>query len=148
MTASPEKNPKPAAAADGCRPRHLLIVDDHEMTCKQVQRILQSDALDVQFRTDAEQALKALEETSFSVVITDLRMPGLGGMELIRRIQERRIPVTVIVTTGHGSIDKAVDAIRLGAYDFLTKPVEAAHLWLVIDRALRDRALQDELATL
>jgi DNA-binding NtrC family response regulator len=75
-------------------------------------------------------------------------MPGLDGMDLIKEIQKRRLPVTVIVTTGHGSIDEAVQAIRMGAYDFLTKPIDPDNLRLVVQRALRERALQDEVAHL
>jgi DNA-binding NtrC family response regulator len=129
--------------------RRLLIVDDNELTCKQLQTLLQADpSLKVDFLVDANKAIKALEQTSYSILLTDLRMPKLNGMDLIRQIQERRLPVTVIVTTGHGSILEAVEAIRLGAYDFLSKPVDVDQLRLVIDRALRERRLQDELATL
>ena len=81
-------------------------------------------------------------------MITDLRMPKLDGMKLIEEIQTRRLPVTVIVTTGHGSIDEAVQAMRMGAYDFLTKPPDPQHLCLLVERALRERTLQDELAAL
>jgi DNA-binding NtrC family response regulator len=127
------------------RRRRLLIVDDHELTCRQLQQVLQSDALAVDFRTDAGKALAALEERDYSIVLTDLHMPVMDGMELIREIQARRIPVTIIVIAGHGSIGEAVQAIRLGAYDFLTKPVDSQHLGIVIGRALRERTLQDEL---
>src|SRR5262249_46027684 len=85
---------------------------------------------------------------NYSVLITDLKMPRLDGIQLIQEIQKRRLPVTVIVTTGHGSIDEAVQAMRLGAYDFLTKPVDFHHLPLVVQRALRERTLQDEVAYL
>src|SRR5207248_6738312 len=81
-------------------------------------------------------------------VVTDLRMPKLDGMKLIEEIQGRRLPVTIIVTTGHGSIDDAVQAMRMGAYDFLTKPPDPQHLCFLIKRALRERALQDELTAL
>src|SRR5437660_1385046 len=64
------------------------------------------------------------------------------------RAERRGLPVTVIVTTGYGSIDEAVQAIRMGAYDFLTKPIDVDNLRLVLQRALRDRALQDEVAML
>ena len=129
--------------------RRLLVVDDNELTCRQLQKLLQTDpTLQVDIFVDAIKALKALEQTNYSILLTDLRMPKLNGMDLIRQIQERRLPVTVIVTTGHGSILEAVEAIRLGAYDFLTKPVDVDRLRLVIDRALRERSLQDELATL
>src|SRR5713226_5066712 len=130
------------------RRRRVLIVDDRELTCKQLQQILQSDTLDVEFRTEGAKALEALQEADYSILVTDLQMPQMSGMELIREVQERRIPVTIIVIAGHGSIGEAVQAIRLGAYDFLTKPVDARHIRLVIERALRERALQDELAQL
>ena len=109
--------------------RRILVVDDNEMTCKQLQKILQADSsLQVEYQTDGNQALEALAQDNYSIVLTDLRMPKLDGMDLIRQIQQRRLPVTVIVTTGHGIIDEAVQAIRLGAYDFLTKPVDVDHL--------------------
>src|SRR5882672_7823328 len=114
--------------------RRLLIVDDNELTCKQLQTLLQADtSLHVEFQIDSNKALKALEQTNYSILLTDLRMPKLSGMDLIRQTQERRLPVIIIVTTGHGSITEAVEAIRLGAYDFLTKPVDVDHLRLVID---------------
>jgi len=124
-------------------------VDDNELTCKQLQQLLQVDSPHkVDYCTDGNQALKALERGQYSLMLTDLRMPKMSGMDLIRQIQERQLPVTVIVTTGHGSINEAVEAIRLGAYDFLTKPVDVDQLRLVIDRALRERGMQDELANL
>src|ERR1051325_5904779 len=79
------------------RPRHLLIVDDNELTCKQLQKALQMDAsLQVDFRTDGTQALETLEQANYSILLTDLCMPNLSGMELIHQIQERGLPVTVI----------------------------------------------------
>ena len=129
--------------------RRLLIVDDNELTCKQLQQLLQiNGSLAVDYVTSGKKALAELEKTNYSILLTDLRMPELNGMDLIRMIQERSLPVTTIVTTGHGSIDEAVQAIRMGAYDFLTKPVDIEHLRLVIDRALRERAMLDELAAL
>jgi DNA-binding NtrC family response regulator len=139
-----------ATAGDGATQprRRLLVVDDRELTCQQLQQILQNDRLEVAYRTDGHQALQALQESVYSILLTDLMMPHMSGMDLIREVQKRDTPVTIIVVAGHGSIGDAVEAIRLGAYDFLTKPVEPVHLRLVIERALRDRVLQDELAQL
>src|SRR3989442_12555024 len=146
--AKTEEKSTRAAAENGLQ-RRLLVVDDNELTCKQLQKVLHgTDSLEVDFTTDGNQALTNLEQANYSIVLTDLRMPKLDGMDLIREIQQRRLPVTIIVTTGHGSIDEAVQAIRLGAYDFLTKPVDLDQLRLVISRALRERALQDEVASL
>src|SRR5437868_5831155 len=129
--------------------RRLLIVEDNDQARRQLQRLLQQDPqLAVESVPDGHKALQHLVDQSYSIVITDLRLPGLDGMELIKEVHQRNLPVTVIVTTGHGSIDEAVQAIRLGAYDFLTKPIDVDNLRLVVGRALRDRCLQDEVAYL
>jgi DNA-binding NtrC family response regulator len=89
-----------------------------------------------------------MEENHYSIVITDLCMPGMGGMQLIKHVQQSGWPVTVIVTTGQGGVEEAVQAIRMGAYDFLTKPIDIDNLRLIIHRALRECALRDEVARL
>ncbi|MBI1918778.1 MAG: sigma-54-dependent Fis family transcriptional regulator [Planctomycetes bacterium] len=130
-------------------PRRILIVEDNELARTQLQKALAVDrALRVDTVNDGSKALQMLLEENFSIVLTDLRMPRLDGMQLIQEIQKRRLPVTVIVTTGHGSIEESVQAIRLGAYDFLTKPIDIDHLRLILERALRERELQDEVASL
>jgi DNA-binding NtrC family response regulator len=151
--ASPDGPPElatPRAAKEvSSAPRRLLIVEDNDHARRQLQQLLQQDPhLAVEAVNDGTRALQSLLEHSYSIVITDLRLPGLDGMELIKEVHQRGLPVTVIVTTGHGSIDEAVQAIRLGAYDFLTKPIDVDHLRLVVERALRDRCLQDEVASL
>jgi DNA-binding NtrC family response regulator len=82
------------------------------------------------------------------MMITDLKMPRLSGMKLIEEVQKRELPVTVIVTTGHGCIPDAVQAMRMGAYEFLIKPADTHHLCLVVQRALAERTLRDEVAAL
>src|SRR5262249_7682225 len=146
-----KKKPSPSYGAgnNGASRRRILILDDNETTCKHLQQLLQTDPeLSIEYLTNAKQAFEWLSNKSFSILLTDLRMPGLDGMDLIKTIQEIRLPVTVIVTTGHGSIDQAVQPIRMGACDFLTKPVDIEQLRLVICRALRERELQDEVALL
>ena len=93
-------------------------------------------------------ALKALTERSYSVVVTDLKMPRVDGLQLLEEVQKRKLPADVIITTGFGTIDHAVQAMRLGAADFLTKPIKLEHLRLVVQRSLRERALQDEVVAL
>jgi DNA-binding NtrC family response regulator len=131
------------------RQTRILVVEDNDLARKQLQQLLQQNS---QFVVDAvgagEAALKALDQENYNLVLTDLRLPGFDGLELIRTIQQRRLPVTAIVMTAFGSIDDAVQAIRLGAYDFLTKPIDVENLALVIERALRERSLQDEVAYL
>ncbi len=142
--------PPPAPTVDGAvLPRRVLLVEDDESARQKLQQLLQTDPnLKVDTTKDGEQALSAVIENNYSILITDLRMPKVDGMQLIKEVQRRGLPVTVIVTTGYGSIDEAVQAIRMGAYDFLTKPIDVDNLRLVLQRALRDRALQDEVAQL
>lgn len=128
--------------------RRLLLVDDDAMGVEQLRKLLERDDLQVDIVSNGQDALSALGEKDYSVVVTDLKMPGMGGMEFIRELSKRRLPVTVIVTTAYGSIDRAVEAIRLGAFDFLTKPIDANALKIVMERALKGRALQDEVLLL
>src|SRR5947209_11779103 len=128
--------------------RKLLVVDDDPYSTTQLRKLLESDELSVGAVASGQEALAALSAEDYSVLITDLRMPGMGGMDLIREISQRRLMVTTIVTTAFGSIDRVVEAMRLGAYDFLTKPIDPTNLKLVMDRALRQRALQDEVLRL
>ncbi len=132
--------------------RRILIAEDSESTRQQLQKLLES-TLDVQVDTvgDGSQALKALTAQPaqpYSILLTDLNMPRVDGRQLLQEVQKRSLPVTVIVTTGFGSVEDAVQAMRLGAYDFLTKPLDIQHLTLVVERALRERSLQDEVAAL
>jgi DNA-binding NtrC family response regulator len=129
--------------------RRILLAEDSKATSEQLRTLLEAGG---QFKVDAvadgEAALHALSEHPYSILLTDLQMPRLDGMKLIGRIQERKLPVTVIVMTGYGSIDQAVQAMRAGAYDYMPKPVDHEHLRLVIERIMRERILQDEVLQL
>jgi DNA-binding NtrC family response regulator len=148
--ANPERPEEAGSPAPTVEPsRRILVVEDNEDTRQSFQQLLEMAlGVEVDLARDGNQALALLVERPYSIMITDLRMPKLDGMKLIEEIQSRRLPVTVIVTTGHGSIDEAVQAMRMGAYDFLTKPPDPQHLCLLVERALRERTLQDELAAL
>src|SRR5438105_1094660 len=129
--------------------RRILIVEDEEIDSKQLQGLLETDAdLQIDGTSNGKVALEWLTERNYSIVLTDLRMAGLDGMDLIREIQQRGLPVTVIVMTGDTTIHEAVEAIRLGAYDFLLKPIDLDYLKLVMKRALRERRLLDQVRNL
>ena len=128
--------------------RKVLVVDDDPYLTTQLRKLLETDDLSVDTVSSGQEALTALGAADYSVLITDLRMPGMGGMELIREVSQRRVLVTTIVTTAFGSIDRVVEAMKLGAFDFLTKPIDPTNLKMVIDRALKKRALQDEVLEL
>jgi DNA-binding NtrC family response regulator len=126
-----------------------ILVADSDSTCQALKKLVVDDPeLQVDGTDDGAAALHALSEQNYSIFLVDLRMPGLDGVRLMAEIQKRTLPVTVIVMTGSSSIDQAVQAMRLGAYDILTKPVDGHHLRLVVQRVLRERRLQDEVASL
>jgi DNA-binding NtrC family response regulator len=129
--------------------RRVLIAEDNETNRTQLQQALESDPkLKVDTTNDGKEALQALLGNNYSLLLTDLKMPQLAGMQLIEEVQKRRLPVTVIVMTGFGGIDEAVQAMKFGAYDFLTKPVDVQQLRLTVGRALRERQLLDEVVYL
>jgi len=129
--------------------QRILVVDDLEDARDSLKQLLSLTLkIEVDTAANGAEALKKLEERAYSIVITDLSMPKMTGMQLIAEVKKRRLAVTLIVTTGHGSIRDSVSAMQQGAYDFLTKPVDPQHLILMVQRALRERLLQDEVAAL
>jgi DNA-binding NtrC family response regulator len=147
LSDKPQASSPPAAEVP--LKQRILLVEDNDAAREDLRQLIEK-ALGVVVDTaaDGAAALEALGERTYSILLTDLRMPGIDGLELIEEVRKSRMPVTVIVTTGHGSIDGAVQAMRLGATDFLTKPIDLDHLRLVLERALRERQLQDEVASL
>ncbi len=148
-----EGNPAPVAGAgqgDGLLPpRRILIAEDNPQLRQQLQELLggAESGITIDTTGDGREALDLLTraERKYSIFLTDMKLPGLDGLQLVEEVQKRALPVTVMVFTGYGSIQDAVQAMRLGAYDFLTKPIDPDHLRLVIRRALRERSLQDEI---
>lgn len=130
-------------------PRRILIAEDSEQTRAQLKTLLEADgSCSVETIGDGQKALEKLTSGNYHVFLTDLRMPKLDGMQLIEKLRQAHVPTTIIVMTGYGSIDQAVQAMRLGAYDFLAKPIDVNHLKLVIARASRERQLFDEVVQL
>lgn len=139
----------PAPSVPPALNQRILVVEDLEDARTTLQELLQVGLkLEVDAAEDGSAGLALLRQKPYSLVITDLRMPKFGGMKLIEAIQTEKIPVTVIVTTGHGSIKDAVEAMRMGAFDFLTKPADPQHLMMLVKRALEQRSLLDEVAQL
>ncbi len=128
------------------KPR-VLIVDDSPEMCAFVSEVLQAEYA-CSSQSDASSALDALRVEPADVILTDLNMPGLGGLELCRHVAEGHPDVPVIVLTAYGSMDSAVGAIRSGAYDFITKPVDVRSLQLAVKRAVKHRALEQEVRRL
>jgi FixJ family two-component response regulator len=118
-------------------PHRILIVEDNAEVRHLVEREIADRGHTVVAVADAQQAMVALQEQCYSVVVTDLRMPGMDGVELTRWIKERALAAEVIIITGYGSIDNVTAALRLGVVDFLTKPFgDITRVAAAVDRAL------------
>ncbi|NQU23881.1 MAG: sigma-54-dependent Fis family transcriptional regulator, partial [Candidatus Nealsonbacteria bacterium] len=126
----------------------ILIVDDDQTMCKTIEVALRPRQFEISWRVSAEEALLALKDENFDVVLTDLSMPGISGIELCERIVANRPDVPVVVMTAFGSLETAIAAIRAGAYDFVTKPVEMDMLALTLERAAKHRGLQEKVKLL
>jgi two-component system response regulator AtoC len=121
----------------------VLIVDDEKNSREGLARALRR-SYDVLLAEGAQRALNLLKETPVDVVLSDVRMPGLDGMTLLRRALTKTPPPIVILLTAYGTIEMAVEAMKQGAYDFLPKPVDLDRLDILLQRALRERAMEAE----
>jgi two-component system, NtrC family, response regulator AtoC len=121
---------------------HVLIVDDEVNIRRVLAAMLKREGYEVTTAADGEQALGVLHKTPVHVVVTDLVMPRVGGMELLRRVSADFPDVPVIVITAHGSVDSAVAALKAGAFDYITKPFEQDDLKNVIAKASRAHDLE------
>jgi DNA-binding NtrC family response regulator len=119
----------------------LLVIDDEKNIREGLAESLRQDGYDVVCAENGDEGWKLFNNGDIDLVITDLKMPGLGGEELMRRILAQAPGFPVIILTGHGTIESAVTAMRDGAWDFLSKPVDLDHLSLKVKRALDNREL-------
>jgi DNA-binding NtrC family response regulator len=127
---------------------HLLLVDDEESLRSVVAERLSDAGFDVTQAADGEAALKALDGFAFDVIISDLRLPGVDGREVIDSALTRYPGIVAIVVTGYGTVKDAVDMIKLGAADFIAKPFQFDELMHVLNSALEQRRLKSENAYL
>lgn len=117
-------------------PHRLLIVDDERTLLGNLARAAGARGWLVDTAEDGHEALRALERKNYDLVVTDLRMPGLTGADLMERIEARGRRVRVLVMTGHATLEAAVDCLRKGAVDFLVKPFDVETFLLSLTRAL------------
>ncbi|TAJ72535.1 MAG: response regulator [Phenylobacterium sp.] len=135
------------APADGGPPR-LMIVDDEAANLEALQSTLSGQGYEVAGFTDPTAALAAFQRDAFDLLLTDLVMPGIGGMTLMHELRARDPDLAVVIMTGEGSITSAVEAMREGAMDYVLKPLRLSTLLPVISRALTVRELRRENARL
>jgi DNA-binding NtrC family response regulator len=123
----------------------VLIVDDDAASRRLLEARLRPLACDVATAGDGEQGLTAILKDVPDLVLLDLRMPKMGGIEVLRALHKEAINVPVIVITAHGSVETAVEAMKEGACDFITKPIDANHFDIVVRKALEREVLKREL---
>jgi DNA-binding NtrC family response regulator len=116
--------------------RSVLIVDDEQVLASAMGDYLARYGYTVRIEGSGEQALKSVEEESPDLMILDYRLPRMDGLAVLRKIKESRPEIEVVMLTAHGSVEKAVEAMRCGAYDYLSKPIDLEELRLVVEKAL------------
>ena len=126
----------------------ILVVDDEEQMRDLLAKVLERKGYQVSVCGDGAEALALLEREPADLVVTDVRMPGLNGMEALRAIKELNPDIVVLIMTAFGSIDQAVQAVKEGAYDYINKPFKIDEILLTIDKALEERNLRHEVSTL
>ncbi len=127
---------------------HVLIVDDDQSMAETLTKAMTRRGFVVSWRTSAAEGLALLDEQDFDVVVTDLHMEGMNGFAFCERVVANRPDVPVVMITAFGSFDSAVGAIRVGAYDFITKPFDVETLRLTLERAVQHRRLREEVKRL
>jgi DNA-binding NtrC family response regulator len=122
----------------------ILVVDDETDLAASCKRLLESRGYQTRVAASGEEAVQLIQEFEPDLVITDLRMPGMSGMELLGRTRELRPDAQVIMATAYSTVEDAVAAMRLGALDFIPKPFTPEHLLAVVGRALAEQVLREE----
>jgi DNA-binding NtrC family response regulator len=122
----------------------LLIVEDEETLCESLKRVLSREGYVVDIAYSAESALEIFDGGFYDVIITDIILPGITGIELLKRVKEQLPEQIVIITTAYASLETAVEALRTGAYDYVVKPVMHEEIKQIVKNALTQGALQEE----
>jgi DNA-binding NtrC family response regulator len=118
----------------------ILLVDDEVVFANNMSKLLNRRGYQVTAVNGGDTALRSLMDNPFDVMVLDLKMPGMDGIAVLHEMKKLGLVTEVLVLTGHGSIDTALEAIQLGAYDYLTKPCEIAELVSKIEAALEKKA--------
>ncbi|QEF98112.1 Transcriptional regulatory protein ZraR [Stieleria maiorica] len=127
---------------------NVLIVDDERNMCELIQTDLRLRGINSRGCLSASEAIDALRHENFDVVLTDVKMPGTTGLQLCQQLTETRPDVPVIVMTAFGTMETAITAMRAGAYDFITKPIEMDLLAITLRRAIEHRQLSEQVRLL
>jgi DNA-binding NtrC family response regulator len=123
---------------------HILLIDDEKIALTNLTHVLQQEGYTVTACMDGETGLAAMQSTAFDLVLTDLRMPGIDGLDVLQHIRETSPDIPVIMITGHATLDSAVDAMKAGAYHYIAKPFRLAEAREIVRGALEMRRIKVE----
>jgi DNA-binding response OmpR family regulator len=124
--------------------KSILIVDDEKNICLTLSQALETLGVETDTALNGEEALVKLEKKKFGIILLDLRMPGMGGMEVLRRVREIRPDIRVIILTAYGTIESAVEAMKLGAVDFIQKPFSPDEIRELVSRVMNREKLDEQ----
>jgi DNA-binding NtrC family response regulator len=122
----------------------ILVVDDELSIRESLSGWLRQDGFEVENAADGLAALSMIKETHYDIMLIDVKMPEMDGLTLLKQLKEMEPEIAVVMMTAHGAIQDAVDAMRLGAYDYLLKPFDLEELSLTIDKLVRLQTLAME----
>ncbi len=128
----------------GKESQRILVVDDEQVVREVLSDFLTSENFIVETVASGEEALNQLSKSHFDVVLTDLKMEGISGIDLLKEIKEKKLDTIVIIMTGYGTVDSAVEAIKLGAFDYIMKPFKVDELLQILRRAINQQQLERE----
>jgi two-component system, cell cycle response regulator len=141
-TGSGPLEPDPGEQTRDEQAKKILIVEDDQVARESLEEFLQMSCFTVLAVSSAPEALKILEKADFDLILTDLVMPEMDGISMTKAIRDLRKDIPVLVMTGFASIEYAVEAIKAGATDFITKPLKLDHVVFIINRVLETRSLR------
>src|SRR4029077_12342960 len=127
---------------------HILLIEDDVSLATNLCDVLKEDGYKVTVCNRGDEGLRCAGSDECDVVLTDLRLPGLGGLELVRQLHDTQPRLPVVLMTAHGTIETAIEATKLGAYDYLQKPFEMRDLICVLHRAVEASRLMSAPGTL
>lgn len=125
-----------------------MVVDDEENIREVLSNYLESLGYEVITASDGQDALSKFESGAFDLIVSDLLMPNIDGLELLRKVREKDRDVVFLMITGYPSIETAVEAIKKGAYDYITKPFHMEDVKIRIERSFEKKNLRDRLSTI
>jgi DNA-binding NtrC family response regulator len=125
-------------------PERILVVDDEASMRRMLEILFQQEGFETDCASSAEEALEALSRGTFDLVLSDIRMPGLDGMELLRRLKAEESQADVILMTAYASTESAIEALKLGAFDYITKPFQVEELVNIVRHAFEKKVLREE----